>query len=200
MKENEDQTSTTDVSIQRLGRNGYLHRVIPILDKSGKVVQRVVKPLMVEFRLRDALQTVVGASILAIPAAYTEEAWNLGRDLPIPNIAAIALMSLLFIGMFVYFNFYKSYIAEFKTQFIVRVLATYLVSFLVVALLLTLIGQAPWGVDTTLALKRIVVVAFPASMSATVTDALKLRSGRHSGVGPIDPRPGRIACNHSAGR
>ena len=173
MSDNDTETSSADVSIQRLGRNGYLHRVIPILDKSGEVVQRVVKPLMVEFRLRDAMQTVVGASILAIPAAYTEEGWNLGRDLPIPNIAAIALTSLLFIGMFVYFNFYKSYIAEFKTQFIVRVLATYVVSFLVVALLLTLIGQAPWGVDTALALKRIVVVAFPASMSATVTDALK---------------------------
>jgi len=173
MDDYDGDTSESDVSIQRIGRNGYLHRVIPIFDKSGQIVQRVVKPLMVEFRLRDVLQTVVGASILAIPAAYTEEAWNLGRDLPIINIALIALISLLFIAMFVFFNFYKNYIAEFRLQFFVRVIGTYIVSFVVVAMLLTIIGQCPWGVDNVLALKRIVVVAFPASMSATVTDALK---------------------------
>jgi uncharacterized membrane protein len=128
---------------------------------------------MVEFRLRDALQTVVGASILAIPAAYSEEAWNLGRDLPIFNIAVIASISLLFIAMIVYFIFYKSYIAEYRMQFFVRVFGTYVVSFTVVAILLTVIGQCPWGIDNVLALKRIVVVTFPASMSATVTDALK---------------------------
>ena len=166
-------TPQPDVRIQRLGRNGYLHRVIPILDQSGKTIQRVVKPLMVEFRLRDAVQTVVGASILAIPAAYTEEAWNLGQDLPGFNIAAIALVSILFIATFVYFNFYKSYISEFRTQFVVRVISTYVVSIAVVAMLLTLIQQCPWGIDNALAMKRIIVVAFPASMSATVTDALK---------------------------
>lgn len=45
MNDEDTETATADVSIQRLGRNGHLHRVIPILDKSGKVVQRVVKPL-----------------------------------------------------------------------------------------------------------------------------------------------------------
>jgi len=164
---------STAVSIQRLGRNGYLHRVIPIFDQSGKIVQRVVKPLMVEFRIRDMLQTVVGASILAIPAAYTEEAWNLGRDLPIANILVIAAISVLFIATFVYFNFYKSYISQFRTQFVIRVIGTYAVAAVVVAVLLTVIGQCPWGFDNVLALKRIIVVAFPASMSATVTDALK---------------------------
>ena len=165
--------ASSDVSVQRLGRNGYLHRVIPIFDKSGNVVQRVVKPLMVEYRPRDALQTVVGASILAIPAAFTEEAWNLGRDLPVANILAIAIISILFVATFVYYNFYKGYIAEFRTQFVIRVIATYVVSILVVATLLTVIEQCPWGVDNALALKRIIVVAFPASMSATITDALK---------------------------
>ena len=173
MNTDDTDSPAPNVSIQRLGRNGHLHRVIPIFDKSGQIVQRVVKPLMVEFRVRDVAQTVVGAAILAIPAAYTEEAWNLGRDLPLANISAIAIMSVLFIAAFVYFNFYKSYIAEFKMQFVIRTMSTYIVSLVVVATLLTLIGQCPWGTDNLLALKRIVVVAFPASMSATVTDALK---------------------------
>ena len=59
--------------IRRLGPGRYLHRIIPIIDASGKVIHRVVKPLMVEVRARDVVQIVVGASILAIPA----ELWSL---------------------------------------------------------------------------------------------------------------------------
>ena len=161
------------VSVERIGRNGYLHRVIPIVDKTGAVVQRVVKPLMVEFRAKDFIQTIVGASILAIPAAYTEEAWSLGEILPAMNIAGIAFISVFFIAVFVYYNFYRNYLADFTGQYFIRVLCTYLVAFGVVALLLTLVNQCPWGEDNLLALKRIIIVAFPASMSATVTDALK---------------------------
>jgi uncharacterized membrane protein len=169
----QEQNASTKVTIERIGRNGYLHRVIPIVDKSGKVIQRVVKPLMVEYRARDAMQTVVGAAILAIPAAYTEEAWNLGRDLPTSNIAAIAALSIIFVATFVYFNFYKSYFGQYLWQYVLRVVSTYVVALAVVSVLLTLVGQCPWGVDTSLAIRRIIVVAFPASMSATVTDALK---------------------------
>ena len=162
-----------DVRVERLGRNGNLHRIIPIYDKAGNLVQRVVKPLMVEFRWRDVLQTTIGAAVLAIPAAYTEETWDLGSELPATNIAAIAIISVLFIATFVYFNFYKAYLKDFLGQYFLRVIATYVIALTVVATLLTMIEQAPWGIDTALAIKRIVVVAFPASMSAIVTDALK---------------------------
>ena len=173
MSQDEGRVTSADVRVERLGRNGYLHRIIPIVDKSGNVVQRLVKPLEVEFRLRDLLQTVVGASILAIPAAYTEETWDLGSELGAANIIGIAVMSLCFIATFVYYNFYMSYFAQFKAQYFIRVIATYLISLLVVATLLTLIDKTQWGVDNALAIKRIVVVGFPAAMSATVADAIK---------------------------
>lgn len=51
MSETEEVTTSADVEIRRIGRNGYLHRIIPIVDRSGKVIQRIVKPLMVEFRV-----------------------------------------------------------------------------------------------------------------------------------------------------
>ena len=173
MTEIKQSSESAEVSVERIGRNGYLHRVIPIVDQAGKVVQRVVKPLMVEFRTKDLVQTIIGASILAIPAAYTEETWNLGRDLPNINILGIAAVSILFVAIFVYYNFYRNYLKEFLGQYFVRVVCTYIVAVTVVALLLTLVNQCPWGEDNLLALKRIVVVAFPASMSATITDALK---------------------------
>jgi uncharacterized membrane protein len=58
-------------------------------------------------------------------------------------------------------------------QYIERILAIYLFSLLVVGILLTLIEQCPWGVDDLLAMKRILIVGFPASMSAAISDALK---------------------------
>ena len=66
-------------TIKRIG--GYLHKVIPVLDSTGKIISYTLKPLMVEFRLRDLLQIIVGASLLAIPIAFTEETWDLGERL-----------------------------------------------------------------------------------------------------------------------
>ena len=59
------------------------------------------------------------------------------------------------------------------TDFIKRVIGTYLISLLVVALILTLIDKCPWGIDNALAIKRIILVAFPAAMSGTLSDTIK---------------------------
>jgi uncharacterized membrane protein len=159
--------------VRRLGPGRYLHRVIPILDTSGKVIHRVVKPLMVEVRARDVVQVIVGASILAIPAGFTEETWNLGEQLPVANVTVLAVMSILFIALFVYFNFYRDYIREYRWEFVKRVVVIYALSLVVVGVLLTVIDKCPWGTDTILAVKRIIIVALPSSLSAAVSDALK---------------------------
>jgi hypothetical protein len=43
----------------------------------------------------------------------------------------------------------------------------------IVGLLLSVIEKCPWGVNNLLAIKRIIITAFPASMAATVSDAIK---------------------------
>ncbi len=153
--------------------NGYLHRVVPVADKSGQIISYALKPLMLEFKPRDIMQVLVGSALLAIPVSLTEEAWNLGQVLPNTNVALIAFLSLLFISVFVYFNFYKITLRGYVFEFVKRVLGTYLLSFLVVAVILTLLQKCPWGIDNLLAVKRIVIVAFPAAMSGTLSDTLK---------------------------
>ncbi len=153
--------------------NGYLHRVIPVADKSGQIISYALKPLMLEFKPRDIMQILVGSALLAIPVSLTEEAWNLGQVLPNTNVLSIAILSLLFISVFVYFNFYKITFKGYVFEFIKRVLGTYILSFLVVTVILTLLQKCPWGVDNLLAIKRIVIVAFPAAMSGTLSDTLK---------------------------
>ena len=65
-----------DEMVKRIG--GYLHRVVPIKDATGKVLNYTLKPLMIEFRPRDVMQVIVGASLLSIPVCFTEEVWVLG--------------------------------------------------------------------------------------------------------------------------
>jgi uncharacterized membrane protein len=158
-------------TIKRIG--GYLHRLSPVLDSTGKVVHYVTTPLMVELKPRDIMQIVVGASILAIPVGFTEETWNLGERLPLTNILALAIISLVFIALFVYFNFYRFQLKNYVFEYIKRVIAIYVLSLIVVGILLTLIEKCPWGVDNIVALKRIIIVAFPSSMSAAISDTLK---------------------------
>lgn len=157
--------------IKRLG--GYLHKIVPVVDDSGKIVQRLITPIMVEFRRRDVAQVLVGASILAIPLVYAEETWKLGLELPFRNVVIIALLSMVFIALFVYFNFYKNYLKGYVLQYLQRVFGIYFLSLVVVGVLLTLIQKCPWGVDNLLAIKRVIIIGLPASMSATVTDSLK---------------------------
>lgn len=173
MENNETSTNTDNIKIARVGRGRYMHSITQILDSSGKVIHNIVKPLMVELRPRDIMQIIVGATILAIPMAFTEETWKLGETLPLLNIIILAVLSFIFIAMFVYFNFYRFYLKDYKFEFVKRVLGIYLLSLLVVGLLMTVIEQCPWGADNLLALKRIIIVTFPASMSAAVTDSIK---------------------------
>ena len=166
-----NQTDKPKTTIKRIG--GYLNRVVPITDSAGKVVNYALKPLMVEFRPRDLMQVIIGASILAVPVAMTEETWVLGTELPLANVLALSGLSLLFIAGFVYYNFYRFNFKGHHFEYIKRVAAIYLFSMLVVGVLLTIIQKCPWGDDNLLAVKRILIVGFPASMAAAVSDTLK---------------------------
>jgi uncharacterized membrane protein len=163
--------NVAEVAIKRIG--GYLHRVVPIVDEAGNVISHALKPFMVEFHLRDVMQVIVGASLLAVPMAFTEEVWKLSYELPIRNALGLSCLSLLFIGLFVYFNFYRTHLGKHWFQYCKRVFLTYAISLIVVALLLWVIQRCPWGTEPLVALKRILIVAFPASMSAAVSDVLK---------------------------
>jgi uncharacterized membrane protein len=157
-------------SVQRIG--GYLHKVIPIVDSTGKIISHAVSPLKVELRRRDIMQILVGASILSVPVAFTEETWVLGQEMALANVILLGAISIVFIALHVYFNFYRRYLKGHVSEYIKRVIAIYVLSFLVVGGLLSIIGKALWQTDTLLAIKRTIIVTFPASMSATVSDGI----------------------------
>jgi uncharacterized membrane protein len=153
--------------------DGRLRELITVYDKTGKLVQKIINPVMLEFYPRDIVQVIIGATILAIPLAFTEETWKLGEQLPLLNVGLIFLLSLTFISIFVYYNYYRNKIKDHWKEFLKRIISTYFLSFMVVSLILVFIQKASFNSNLLLSLKRIIIVTFPASMSAAIADIVK---------------------------
>ncbi len=143
--------------------------------KEAKLVfGKAIDPLFHEFHLKDVLQVIIGASILAIPVGFTKEVWELGELLPITNIFGFIILSLLFISLFTYYHYHREHgLKKYHQHFTRRVLLTYFLAFFVVAIVLNLIQKTPWNEDWILSFKRIALVTFPASMSGTIADVIK---------------------------
>ncbi|MBT4445823.1 DUF2391 family protein [archaeon] len=152
--------------------HGRLHDIVHVHDRKGKK-HKVLKPLSVEFHVRDALQVILGAAVLAVPVGFTQEVWEMGAKLSNLNILVLFLISLLFISSFIYYSFYIRKLETHLGMFFLRLGSTYLLSVMVVGIILCIIGQVTFETGWLISLKRIVLVAFPASMSGTVSDSLR---------------------------
>ena len=60
----------------------------------------------------------------------------------------------------------------FRGEFFKRVISTFLLSVVLVGVLLSSIDKCPWSTDFAVAMKRTLIGAFPACLSATVTDSI----------------------------
>jgi uncharacterized membrane protein len=152
--------------------NGKLHSVHHVRDDDGQIVGSVVERLKVEFQLEDVGQLVVGAFVMALPAAFAEDAWDLGAELSSGKILLIFITSLIALALFIWLLFYQGKPAGYSGQFVKRVFAAYSVTFVISVFLLWLVDQAPLD-DLGLTFSRAVIVAFPASFSATAVDFVK---------------------------
>ena len=122
--------------------------------------------------LHDIAGIVIGSAVLAFPVAAAEEIWDLGEQLSALRVGLIALSSIVFIGGFVYLHYEHDSTPTSLLDFVKRVGATYLVTLFMSALILSLVDQFPIMLDSAVAVKRTVLVAFPASFAATVVDSL----------------------------
>lgn len=152
--------------------DGRLYDIFVIKDGKGMELQRISVPLKVELRVHDVLEIIVRASILAVPIAFAQEVWDMGAQLPWLNVLLLSGLAILFMGSFVYFTSYRRHIGLFRNEFCKRVVFTYLLSVVLVGLLLTIVDQCPWPTDFAVAMKRTLIRAFPACLSATLTDTI----------------------------
>ena len=119
----------------------------------------------------DVIQVVVGASALAVPVAFSEESWNLSRTLPIQNIVFLIFLSVSFMGLYSFHSIFQGDIKYRLTIFIYRNILDYGLTLLVVFIVLLALNRMPIISETTVAIKRVIILSFPASMGAVVVDS-----------------------------
>ncbi|GMM90694.1 DUF2391 family protein [Vibrio fortis] len=122
------------------------------------------------FNLEDAGQIFVGAFALAVPISFSEEAWQLGESLPTANLALLFLLSCLFLSIYAFESVYQRNINGRVMEFISRIVIAYILTIMVVALVLLCIDKLPVLDSPLVALKRVIVIAMPASMGAIIVD------------------------------
>ena len=127
--------------------------------------------MKLSFNIEDASQLIIGAFALAIPISFSEESWRLGETLPTENLFLIFGISILFLSFFAYGSIFQGNIKNRILAFVIRIIITYLITIFVVSIVLLAIGKLPLISDTAIAIKRIIVIAMPASIGGIVVDS-----------------------------
>lgn len=128
---------------------------------------------MVELKPRDILQIFVGAFLIATPLSFTEEVWQLSISLKRQNVYALGFVSLITATLFIYFNFYRYKLKGHVIEFVKRIFATYFITVSSIILLLMLIDKFPFHDEPYVAIKRVIIIGFPALFGAVISDYLK---------------------------
>ena len=117
---------------------------------------------------RDVAEIIIGSLVLAFPVAVTEEVWDLSTELSLARTIVISLGSLVFISLFVQTTYRHDFSFSSQKELLTRVFSVYGLTLLVSAAVLLAIDRLPLVTETMVALKRTIMVAFPASFAATV--------------------------------
>ena len=127
--------------------------------------------MKLSFNIEDASQLIIGAFALAVPISFSEESWRLGETLPTENLFLIFAISILFLSFFTYGSIFQGNIKNRVLAFLIRIVIAYLITIFVVSIVLLAIGKLPLISDTALAIKRLIVIAMPASIGGIVVDS-----------------------------
>ncbi len=123
-------------------------------------------------RLRDLAEIIVGGCVLAFPVAVTEEVWTISESLPLGRVLYLSSASLLFIGLFSYHRYFSDRIRGNVSRFLIRVFAIYFVTLASSATILFALNHLTTVETVSIAIKRVVIVSFPASFAAPVVDGM----------------------------
>ena len=118
----------------------------------------------------DIIQVIIGASALTIPVAFSEESWKLSETLPLVNVMILLALSLILISLYSIQGIFAGNINHRISQFLLRTFIVYGVTVVVVFVVLFALNRMPILDDPIIALKRIILVSFPASLGGVIVD------------------------------
>ena len=130
-----------------------------------------VKIIMKKLNFEDIIQVCIGSSILAIPIAFTEEAWKMGESLPQSKVILIFLTSIFFNACFIYYGVYEGSIKNKVILFLSRIAVNYLLTLLTVTYIIYLLNVLSSSSSFVSIVSKIIVISFPASLSGAIVDS-----------------------------
>ena len=95
----------------------------------------------------------------------------ISETLPIGRVLYLAAWSVIFIALFTYHRYFQGALREHIGRFAFRVLCSYMMALFTCAAILFALNQL-FTVEPLVALKRTVIVSFPASFAVTIMDAI----------------------------
>lgn len=129
-------------------------------------------------QLKDVAEMLMGAIPLAYPLCATEEVWKLGESISWWSTLSLWLGSALVIGWYGTHAFQDGSFRHNAGRVVWRVSVVQMLTFAACATLLAFFGKFPVLTEPLVAIKRTIIVMFPAAFSATIVDSLAFESSR----------------------
>jgi uncharacterized membrane protein len=118
----------------------------------------------------DIIQVIIGASALTVPVAFSEESWRLSETLPLLNVIMLLMLSLMFIGLYSIQGIFQGKVKHRRFHFVFRIIIIYGLTVIAVFTILIALNRMPLFDEPIIALKRIILLSFPASMGGVIVD------------------------------
>lgn len=130
-----------------------------------------MKNFFEKINFEDVSQIIIGAAVMAIPIAFSEELWHFGETLPFKNIIFLFVLSLIIQSFYTYFSIFQGRQGE-GWRILVRIIVNYILTFLTVAVILLALDKLPLSYDWSITLYRVIILSFPASLGGVIVDGL----------------------------
>jgi uncharacterized membrane protein len=121
---------------------------------------------------RDVTEIMVGSCLLAFPVSVTEEVWTISETLPFSRALYLLIWSVIFIAFFTYHRYFNGCLKGHVGRFVIRVCAVYFITMICSTTIVLAVKQLMTAETAIIAIKRVIIVSFPASFAATVVDGM----------------------------
>ncbi len=136
----------------------------------------MAEPARQQIRWNDLAEVALGACIIGFPVATSEAVLSLSLELSIGRVLTWAVVTVLILSAVVYSIHRDDRSMLSNKSYLMRVAMTYSLTMLISAMLLFGVDRLDLFHDPIVALKRTIIVAFPASLAATLVDGFSRRS------------------------
>jgi uncharacterized membrane protein len=128
-----------------------------------------MKRIFEKVNLEDISQMVIGAAVMAVPIAFSEELWKFGETLPALNIILLFCISLIIQFFYTQFSIFQGKEKRYMI-ILLRVILNYFLTFITVAGILFSLNRLSFTSEFLVGLYRVIILCFPASLGAVIVD------------------------------